>query len=66
MTVTNAKREASFCGLSGVRKQVGKGFILVDRPQFIAHAHEHIPFRIGSTGDTSGSFWNGAELFGFE
>jgi hypothetical protein len=47
-----------FCWLSGVRKQVREGFILINRAQFISHSHKRAAFRKGSMGNTGGFFWD--------
>jgi len=47
-------------------KQMSESFILVNRAQFIAHPHPHIPFGIDRTSHPHGFFWNRADFLWVE
>jgi hypothetical protein len=58
MRQTSNSREASFCGLSAVGKEMRKRLILIDRSEFISDAQGEIAFRIRCTSHTSGFLGN--------
>src|SRR5215470_16510824 len=58
-TVINASRKASLYRAAMLRKEVGKGLVLIKRSQSIAHFHGEIAFGIGCTSHAGRFFWDG-------